>query len=211
MTAVRLDKGLYVITEHRHLDFPELLARTEAILETGIAALQYRNKTADRKQKLYEAGVLQTLCADRQTPFLVNDDIELARTLEADGVHLGKEDNSPDQARQRLGDGFIVGISCYNESDKAEQAVRQGVDYIAFGAMFPTDSKTGTAVATPGLISAAKQKYRLPVAAIGGITPDNCLPLIRAGADLLAVISSVYLNPDPAAVTRRFNKLIKGK
>jgi len=206
--TTRLARGMYVITEHRQLQFPELLSRTETILQAGIVALQYRNKAAGGKQKRYEAEQLQALCADHNTLFVINDDIELALDLEPDGVHLGKGDVMCKEARRRLGEQMLIGISCYNDPERAGRAVADGADYIAFGAMYPTASKLNATEASPGLIRTAKQQYTIPVVAIGGITPDNCLPVIEAGADLLAVISGVYLADAPGAVIDRFNTLM---
>ena len=103
---------------------------------------------------------------------------------------------------------MLIGISCYNDLARADQAVQGGADYIAFGAMFPTTSKVNTASASNGLILQAKQRYTIPIVAVGGITPENCEPVIAAGADLLAVISSVYLADDPYQVLESFNQLM---
>jgi thiamine-phosphate pyrophosphorylase len=139
---------------------------------------------------------------------VINDDIELALELEPDGVHLGKDDIRCKEARRRLGEQMLIGVSCYNDPERAGRAVADGADYIAFGAMYPTASKLNATEASPGLIRTAKQQYTIPVVAIGGITPDNCLPVIEAGADLLAVISGVYLADAPGAVIDRFNTLM---
>ena len=205
----RHDRGVYLITEHQRLDFPELLARTETALAAGVAALQYRNKAAGARQRLEEAERLQALCRAHGTPLIINDDLELAARIGADGVHLGRRDSACRAARARLGPEGIIGVSCYNEIERAGQAAADGADYVAFGAMFPTASKAGATPASPGVIREARRLYDLPVAAIGGITPGNCGPLIEAGADLLAVISSVYLAEDPAAAVKAFNDLLK--
>jgi len=214
MTARRKQEmrpGLYVLTEHERHDFPELITKTTAILKTGIAALQYRNKAAGETQKVREASILQALCHEYRTLFLINDDVDLALKLDADGVHIGSEDLRYRQARDYLGETFLIGVSCYNSLARAESAVTEGADYIAFGAMFPSPTKTETVKAGPDLIRAFKSRHRIPVAAIGGITPGNCTPLIRAGTDLLAVISSVYRTNDPAGVVSRFNQLLQTK
>ena len=209
--TVQISKGIYLVTEHERLPFARLLSITESLLPKGIAALQYRNKQADSAQKRIEARQLQTLCKTWKVPFIINDDISLAIELQADGVHLGRDDGSCSEARKRLGPNMLMGISCNNDINRANQAVQDGADYIAFGAMFPTSSKTNTVQATPDLIRQAKQRYTIPIVAIGGITPENCGPVINAGADLLAVISSVYLASDPAQVIDNFNKLMAKK
>jgi thiamine-phosphate pyrophosphorylase len=204
----QLHRGIYLITEHERLRFSGLLARTEAVITAGISALQYRNKRADRKQRLAEASLLQQLCNDHEVPFIINDDIDLALELGAAGVHLGREDGNAKEARLRVGENMLIGISCYNDLDRADQAVRDGADYIAFGAMFPTTSKVNAVSATTDLIRQAKQRYTVPIVAIGGITPENCGPVIAAGADLLAVISGVYLAHNPYHALETFNQLM---
>lgn len=201
-------KGLYVITEHEQLGFTEVLSRTELILQSGIVALQYRNKFADTRQKLFEARQLQSLCKRYATLFVINDDVELAIELQSDGIHIGREDPGCMTTRSRVGKNMLVGVSCYNDLNLAEAACSCGADYIAFGAMFPTSSKANTSKASPDIIKTAKQRYNLPVVAIGGITPENCRPVLKAGADMLAVISSVYLATDPPSVVNHFNQLI---
>jgi len=208
MSRKIISRGLYVITEHGRLEFSDLFARTEAILQAGIVALQYRNKQADSQQKLAEAQQLQALCNQYATLFFINDDIDLALQLKSDGVHLGREDATCAVARTRVGNDMLIGVSCYNDLQRAEVAVSSGADYIAFGAMSPSKSKTNTTIATPATLQMAKQRYNMPVVAIGGITQENCLPILQAGADLLAVISSVYLADDPASVVKHFNQLI---
>ena len=205
---VTLNRGLYVITDCNRLDYRDMLDRTASILAAGVAAVQYRDKSADMDTKRRIAVQLHDLCREHGTPLIVNDDVELTAAVDAEGIHLGREDGGVDTARQRLGDNCLAGISCYNNLGRALTAAAAGADYVAFGAMFPTGSKDGTVPATPELISHAKAELSLPVAAIGGITPENCRPLVDAGADLLAVISSVYLADDPAAAVRRFNEII---
>lgn len=207
MLANRLRRGIYLITEHDKLGFEQLVAITALVLP-GISALQYRNKIADRSRRHAEATVLQQLCRNHGVPFIMNDDPDLALELGADGVHLGQEDGNCRDARLRIGTDRLIGSSCYNQLERAEEAVQQGADYIAFGAMFPTSSKKTTVAATTGLIREAKQRYTVPIVAIGGITPQNCVPVIEAGADLLAVISSVYLAPDPLQAIGTFNQLM---
>ncbi|HSR65937.1 MAG TPA: thiamine phosphate synthase, partial [Xanthomonadaceae bacterium] len=144
---------------------------------------------------------LRALCADAGVAFIVNDDVELARATDADGVHLGEHDARPDAARARLGPDAIIGGSCYADLDRAEAAARAGASYVAFGAFFPSPTKPLARRATPELLRAAAC-LGLPRVAIGGIRPDNAAPLVAAGADLIAVISGVFAAPDPAAAAR---------
>lgn len=204
----RLQRGIYLITEHERIGFGRLISLAESIIPAGIAALQYRNKIADATQRRDEAGQLRALCKQYAVPFFVNDDPALALETGADGVHLGREDGDCNSARIQVGPDLQIGISCYNELTRTEMAVQQGADYIAFGAMFPTRTKNNTTTASVDLIREAKRRYTVPVVAIGGITPENCVPVIEAGADLLAVISSVWLAPDPQNVIHKFNQLM---
>jgi thiamine-phosphate pyrophosphorylase len=211
MVSITKFHGLYVITDHENLDFMTLHRKTEEILARGIFALQYRDKSGDNTRRLERASQLQKLCITYDTLFIVNDDIDMAQQLGSDGIHLGKDDIACKIARARLGNDKIIGVSCYNNLQRVEQAVMDGADYIALGAMFPTNSKMNTEKATPDLITTAKQKNNIAVAAIGGITPENCLPLIEAGADMLAIISSVYRAQDPGAVIDKFNYMMSKK
>lgn len=203
-----ITRGLYAITDCVRLDYPEMLDRTERILKAGVAAVQYRDKTPDSEVRRDVAAKLHALCEEHATPFIINDDIDAALAVGAEGIHLGREDAGLEEARRRAGSGVLIGASCYNDLDRAVAAEAAGADYVAFGAMFPTATKDATVPATPDLILRAKAVLSIPVAAIGGITPENCREIVEAGADLLAVISSVYLADDPAAVVRRFNEII---
>lgn len=211
MTSRTHLRGLYVITDHEIPDFKTLYRKTEEILLSGIFALQYRDKNVNDADRYEHACELQKLCVSYGTPFIINDDIDLAEQIGSDGVHLGKDDTDCKIARTRLGKTPLVGVSCYNSLLRARQAVEDGADYVAFGAMFPTASKTNTTQATPELITTAKQEYDIAVAAIGGITPENCRPLIKAGADILAVIGSVYRAQEPGSMVETFNELMSIK
>ncbi len=201
-------KGLYVITDCDNLSDDALLSITEAILRAGITALQYRDKAADSLNRQRTAGELGKLCRDHDCLFIINDDVQLAKSTGSDGVHLGNEDCSCKSARQALGAGVMIGVSCYNSLARARAAERDGADYVAFGSFYPTSSKQNTLRAEPDIIRQAKANISLPVAAIGGITPANCITLLEHGADMLAVISSVYQAADPYSTVTEFNRLL---
>lgn len=145
------------------------------------------------------AEVLMPICKKHSVPFILNDSVELAKELGADGVHLGEEDGSIRQAREELGTDAIIGASCYGELGKARVAAKQGADYVAFGAFYPTVTKVPKSVPWPSIITAWKKESSVPVVAIGGIAPKNAEPLIKAGADCLAVITSVWQHPGGAS------------
>lgn len=205
------DHGLYAITDCHNLTTGELLKKTELILKSGAKILQYRNKNGNTLDRESLAVQLQLLCHDYSIPFIINDDVKLANKIKADGVHLGRDDQSCKSARNILGPEYIIGISCYNNIKLAHEAEQSGANYIAFGAFFPTTSKPDTSVATTALLSHARQRLNLPVVAIGGITPENGKELVQAGADFLAVISGIYESADPALATRAYLNLFDCK
>ncbi|WP_257388797.1 thiamine phosphate synthase [Tahibacter caeni] len=195
--------GLYAITDGPRED---LVVATEAALHGGAVMLQYRDKTSDAARRLHEARALMRLCADTGALFVVNDDIELALACGARAVHLGADDGDIAQARARLGADAVVGVSCYDDLDRARVLADAGADYLAFGAFFPSTTKPLARRADPELLRASAA-FGLPRVAIGGIRPDNAAPLIEAGADYLAVVSEVFGQADVSAAARRFAAL----
>ena len=180
--------GLYAITpEGKTAD--EVLDFTEAVLKGGACVVQYREKGRNNKTDL--AKKLLELCHAHNVPLLINDNVELAEKMGADGVHLGKDDGSILEARQRLGESAIIGVSCYNSIERAIAAEKEGANYVAFGRFFSSSSKPLAAPAEIGTLTAAKKVLTLPIVAIGGILPENGASLIDAGADLLAVIGGL--------------------
>jgi thiamine-phosphate pyrophosphorylase len=207
-TTPAVKRGLYIITDCARLDYPEMLARTGLMLRAGVAAVQYRDKNPDEKTRRRIAEQLHDLCQRHATPLIINDDVATALAVQAEGVHLGREDTGQDEARRCLPEGTLIGVSCYNDLPGAARAQAAGADYVAFGAVFPTRTKDKTVPASLELLTRARAELTIPVAAIGGITTENCRSVLAAGADLLAVISSVYLADDPTSAVRRFNEII---
>ncbi|HEV8260136.1 MAG TPA: thiamine phosphate synthase [Burkholderiales bacterium] len=201
----RTVSGLYAVTPAL-VDSALLRSKVEAALRGGARILQYRNKAADEQLRREQAFQIAWLCRDAGACFIVNDSIELARDVAADGVHLGKDDNGIGAARAMLGPGKLIGVSCYNQLLRARDAVAQGADYIAFGSFFPSATKPGAVTASRDLLRAAKE-FSLPIVAIGGITPDNAAGLIEAGADAVAVVSAVFDAPDVERAARRIAAL----
>jgi len=184
--------GVYLVTDQGD----DLLGRVRRALRGGVSVLQYRAKDKGRELCLEEGGELKQLCRSFGVTFIVNDDVQLALALEADGVHLGQDDGSVADARALLGPGRIIGKSTHN-LEEAQQAERDGADYIGFGAIYPTDSKNVTHIAGTAGLAAIRDHVRLPIVAIGGITTSNACRVIDAGADAVAVISSVLSTPRP--------------
>jgi thiamine-phosphate pyrophosphorylase len=199
-------RGLYAVTPDEP-DTAHLLAIAEQVLAAKPALLQYRNKTADAALRREQARALQHACRAAGVPFIVNDDLALALEIDADGAHLGRDDGPPAAARQALGAGRILGLTCYSDWARATEGAEVGADYIAFGAMFPSLTKPNAPPAPFDLISRAKRELGLPVAAIGGITLANAGEVLAAGADLLAVVSDVFAADDPAARAAAYRAL----
>ncbi|QID16903.1 thiamine phosphate synthase [Nitrogeniibacter mangrovi] len=201
----RLADGLYLITPEQ-ADTEALVARVEALLPARPAVLQYRNKTLDAAGRRTQAEALLRRCRGAGVPFIVNDDLELALAIDADGVHVGRDDGDVAALRARLGAQRLLGVSCYNEWSRAEAAVAAGADCVAFGAMFPSTTKPGAVPAAPELLTRARA-LGVGVVAIGGITLENAPALVAAGAHQLAVISDVFEAPDPCARARAYAAL----
>ena len=189
-------RGLYAITD-ASLQAPEQLAENVSLaIDGGAALVQYRDKSANARLRLRQANALADVCRARGVTLIINDDVELAGSCGAHGVHLGKDDADLLSARSLLGSGAIIGVSCYNDLSLARQAAGLGADYVAFGRFFPSQTKPGAIQASPDLIRQARQELSLPIAAIGGITPGNAGQLIDAGADMLAVVTGIFATAD---------------
>ncbi len=191
-------RGLYLVTPDT-ADTARLLAGVEAALAGRPALLQYRSKQPDALLRREQAREVRALCRRAGVPFIVNDSLELALAVDADGVHLGRDDGDLAGARQALGARRILGVTCYNEWPRAQAAVAAGADYVAFGAVFASATKPGAVHAPLDLFARARRELGVGLAAIGGITLDNAAEVVAAGADLLAVISDVFDAPDPGA------------
>jgi thiamine-phosphate pyrophosphorylase len=162
---------------------------------------------ADESLRRTQATVLRNLCRNGGAKLIINDHVDLAVETDADGVHVGADDAAVRSARARLGSGKLVGASCYNSLQGALTAAEQGADYVAFGSFFASAVKPGAVRAPVALLREVKQKIKLPVVAIGGITLSNARELIEAGADAIAVISALFSAPDVETTTRDFCRL----
>ncbi len=199
--------GLYAIADTQYLDDAHLLPAVSESIAGGARIVQYRDKKHGAADRARQAGELASLCRKLGTLFIVNDDVELAKQVQAVGVHLGREDASLAQARALLGLQAIIGVSCYNDLARAVKAQAEGADYVAFGSFFPSRTKPQAVRAGLELLCAAKQKLHVPVVAIGGITPENGAHLLAAGADALAVIEGVFGQADVRAAAERYARL----
>lgn len=197
-------RGLYAITPDM-ADTQALLRKVEEALKAGVAMLQYRNKIMSKDKRLLQARELAPLARGYGVPFIVNDDVEIALAVGANGAHIGREDGDLAAARGKLA-GKILGASCYDDLQKARAAVSAGADYVAFGSVFPSPTKPAAARAPLSLFAA---DLGVPRCAIGGITLENAPALIAAGASLLAVISDLFDAPDIGARAGQYRKLFQ--
>ncbi len=202
-----LPRGLYAITDSKLLSPEQLIEAVALAIQGGAQMIQYRNKGGDAEMRQWEAADLNNMCRPLGVPLIINDDVDLAAQIMAAGVHLGRDDSDVAAARTKLGPQAIIGVSCYNDMERAIAAEQAGADYVAFGSFFPSRVKPEAVKAEVALLHEAKQKLSIPVVAIGGITADNGRQLVAAGADMLAVITEVFGQADIRAAAERFAAL----
>ena len=207
MSSPRIS-GIYAITPDL-IDTTNLVMLTQQVLISGVQLIQYRNKIADNALKLEQAALLSTLCYEFNTPLIINDDLDLAIKVGADGVHLGAEDIAVVEARRRLGPGKIIGASCYNKLRYAIEAENYGADYVAFGSFYISSTKPGAVSAPINLLRKAKQYLQIPVVAIGGIDSENIIELAYKGADAVAVSSSIFNSINIQLETKKLSCIFK--
>ncbi len=198
--------GLYAITNSQMALEMDLTQQVERALKGGAKIVQYRDKTSDQSKRLAESRKLLDLCRRHSALLIINDDVELAASIVADGVHLGRDDSDINSTRAVLGQSAIIGVSCYNRLELAIAAQDAGADYVAFGRFFPSNTKPQAVQAEIELLTQAKQALHIPIVAIGGITPENGASLIDAGADMLAVIHGLFGQKDVRAAAEQFNQ-----
>ena len=199
-------KGLYLVTPDWD-DTDRLVAVSEAGLKGGAALLQYRHKTAGEALRREQAAALLALCRKHGKPFIINDYPELCVELDADGVHVGGTDASVAAVRAQVGPERILGASCYGSLDMAVAAQAAGASYVAFGGFYPSRIKKYEVSTPVDIVTRAGEMVALPNVVIGGMTRENAVPLVAAGADMVAVISSVYFADDPEAAARELASL----
>jgi thiamine-phosphate pyrophosphorylase len=199
--------GLYAITDDELISPKQFKTTIEQILQGGARIVQYRNKSDDKTLRQQQGIELRKLCNQYKALFIINDDIELATHVHADGVHLGRDDNSISEARKQLGDAAIIGASCYNRIDLAQQAQKAGADYIAFGSFFSSTVKPDACTANIKLLQLAKQHLSIPVCAIGGINIDNATQLVEGGVDMIAVITGLLAEKNITSAAQKLSAL----
>ena len=208
LTPTSVLSGVYVIADS---SLPQthttLHDKVKQAIQGGARMVQIRDKrpTPD----IHEIQAIAALCKQHYIPLLINDSIELALQVGADGVHLGQSDTQLKEARQRLGNAAMIGITCHDDIHLARCAEADGADYIAFGRFFASRTKPEAPPASIEVLQQARQQLRIPVVAIGGITPDNGGSFIQAGADMLAVIHGVFGQSDITAAAKKFSQLFE--
>jgi len=200
---------LYLVTPPQ-LDSVAFREKLKAALDgEDVACLQLRLKNCTDDEILRAAELFAPICHEHDVPLLINDRPDLAAICDSDGVHIGQEDASYEAARTHLGADKVVGVTCHDSRDLAITAAENGADYVAFGAFYETGTKTPKTRASLEILEWANDLLIVPSVAIGGITPENCPPLVRAGADFLAVVSAVWEHEDgPKSGVTAFNQII---
>jgi len=183
---------LYAITDDRLMPGDQLFSKTKAVLDGGCRLIQYRSKQDSLSSKTQNALRLKTICDDYNATLIINDDVEIALTVSAHGVHLGQNDSDLSVARSSLGKEVIIGATCHDSVDLAMSAYQNGASYLAFGRFFSSMTKPEAKPAAIGILRNAQEKTQLPIVAIGGINLKNAPSLIDAGADCLAVCNDLF-------------------
>jgi thiamine-phosphate pyrophosphorylase len=202
--------GLYAVTPDLATDTDGLLRKVEAAIRGGARIVQYRSKAGSQAVWLEQLQRLVPICRRGGASLIVNDKAGLAAEAGAQGVHLGMDDGPFSEARRLLGPARWIGVSCYNDLQRARDAAAAGADYVAFGSFFPSATKPGAVRASLALLSQARKEIALPIVAIGGINAGNAAALIEAGADAVAVVSALFDSADIEAEARRLSGLFAG-
>ncbi|MDH5480367.1 MAG: thiamine phosphate synthase [Nitrosomonas sp.] len=200
--------GLYAITPDL-LDTKKLISVTKQALAGGTKLIQYRNKIADKFMFREQAKELQQLCRDFDVPLIINDHLDIAIELDADGLHVGQTDVSVSMARHQLGHDKIIGASCYNQRELAIKAQKDSADYVAFGAFFASVTKPNTTNATIDLLCEAKAHISVPIVCIGGINLTNAIELVERGCDAIAVSDALFHAHNIRSTAKQFLGLFK--
>jgi len=209
MLSNKSSTKLYLITPPK-ININKFAISLSEVLKTSlVSCLQLRLKDIKDKDIIEAARILKPICSNYNVPFILNDRLDLVRELETDGVHLGQEDASISEARKLLGPNAIIGASCYNSKHQAMEAAEAGANYVAFGAFFDTKTKNPKTRAKINTIKDWVFISDVPCVAIGGINPSNCIELVSAGVDFLAVIGCIWnSNEDPKSAINKFKKII---
>jgi len=202
-------RGLYAIADTGMLREPAFAPAVEAALTGGARLVQYRDKGTDQERRARQAAQVVAACRRHDALAIINDDVDLACRVDADGVHIGREDSDAATSRQRLGNHRILGVSCYNELARAHSARAGGADYVAFGSVYPSATKPDAVRAPLALLRRAARETGLAVCAIGGVTAERAPELVAAGADMVAVIGDLFASESIEARARDYARVFE--
>lgn len=205
---MRLKAGIYLITDRGYKKHGPLRTCFAELLQAGVSALQYRDQSNNRRQRWWEAVALRDLCYQAGVPFIVNNDLDLAQAIDADGVHLGQQDVPIPVARKKLARRALIGVSCHNSLRWAQQAELQGADYVSFGALFRSPTKPRATRVTIAQVARYRRQLNKPVLVIGGIGLANLQQAIRSQADLIAIISDIAQAKNPRVQLMRCLRIL---
>lgn len=185
-------KGLYVLTDATLTPTESMLEQVERVLKSGVKVIQYRDKYASDEEAEKQCIRLQALCDVYEAIFIIDDRLEIAYRINADGLHVGMDDVSYEEARVRLGEDKIIGVSCYGDLERAKKYANLGADYVAFGSFFPSPTKPQAKIVAPEILKMAKEQLHVPICAIGGINEENIELLSCYDIAMYSLISAVY-------------------
>jgi len=203
-------RGLYAITNGSFGEKKKWLSDIENAIKGGVKIIQYRSKTNDEEFEIRRAGLLKRLCEKHNCILIINDNAVLAKKINADGLHVGKNDISINKAKKILGENSIIGVSCYNDLGRARSAEKNNASYVAFGSFFQSMTKPDAVSADIKILKRAKSELGIPICAIGGINRENAKDVINAGVDMIALMSGIFLvsdiNHEARHISSLFNK-----
>ena len=210
MENLHIIKGLYAVTPDEK-DLFALSSKVESCIRGGARLIQYRSKGLSKTEQNKQAREIKMVCDRYKVPLIINDNVELCRIINANGVHLGEDDDSLEKARLVLGPSKIIGVSCYNSIDRVRKAVDKGATYIALGACFPSKTKPHAPTASLDLIDLVLKNFKIPVVAIGGINLENIELLTNKGISCVALINSLFKGKDIEGTARQFTGLLNSE
>lgn len=187
-------KGIYVLTDAYLTPQESILNQMERVLKTGVSVIQFRDKYASDEEAEFTCRALQALCNRYNALFIIDDRLALTKKIDADGLHVGEDDVSFEEARAVLGNEKIIGVSCYGDISRALKYEALGADYVAFGSFFDSPTKPNSKVVPRDVLKEAKEVLQVPICAIGGINASNIASLAQYDIAMYSVISSVYEN-----------------
>jgi thiamine-phosphate pyrophosphorylase len=203
--------GLYPLSDSSLVSYADLPFALELMFHSGVTIFQLREKCHDKSHIFDTCRYIRTLCDEYGALFIVDDDVEFAAMVGADGAHIGKDDMSIEEARAILGHDKIIGVSCYGDLDRAINMQKRGADYVAFGSFYPSSTKPNASVVGKSVLMSAKELLDIPICAIGGISSDKALEIIGAGADMIAVISDIWNAPNLREKIEEYRKIFNDR